>query len=400
MNIISRVYCRIYQKAFKLTLPILPYRVPELIGDMEGLAKLLNTKNIKRVLIVTDKGITKIGLTDELKEQLTKHNIEYSYYDDTVSNPTIQNVEEAKQMYLDTKCEAVVAFGGGSAMDCAKICAARIAKPNQPVSKMEGLLKILKKTPLLIAVPTTAGTGSETTIAAVITDEKTHHKYPINDFNLIPYYAVLDYRVTVGLPKHITSTTGMDALTHAVEAYIGGMTTKFTREKSENAVVLIHKYLKRAYDDGTDVEARKNMLQASYDAGLAFTRSCVGYCHGIAHSLGGKYGVPHGLANAILLPILLEEFGETCARQLAHLARLCEIATTSDSDSVAAKKFIAWIKEMNEYMNIPSTFDMIKREDVPEMAKHAAKESNPLYPVPKLMDANELAEVYYRAGNI
>ena len=400
MNIISKVYCRIYQQAFHLVLPILPFRQPKLIENMSGLAKLLNNKNIKKVLILTDKGISKIGLTNELKEELTKHNIEYSYYDNTVPKPTIQNIEEARQLYLDTNCEAIIAFGGGSAMDCAKICAARIVKPNQSVSKMAGLLKILKKTALLIAVPTTAGTGSETTIAAVITDEKTHHKYPINDFSLIPSYAVLDYRVTLGLPKHITSTTGMDALTHAVEAYIGGMTTKFTRENAKEAVVLIHKYLKRAYDDGSDVEARKNMLQASYCAGLAFTQSCVGYCHGIAHSLGGKYGVAHGLANAVLLPYILEEYGDTCARQLAELARLTEIASSGDSDSVAAKKFIEWIKEMNVYMNIPASFDMIKREDVPEMARHAAKESNPLYPVPKLMNAKELEEIYYRAGNL
>lgn len=280
-------------------------------------------------------------------------------------------------------------------MDCAKVTGARIAKPKQPVSKMRGLLKIHKKLPTFFAVPTTAGTGSETTLAAVITDDKTHHKYPINDFYLIPNYAVLDEKVTQGLPKNITATTGMDALTHAVEAYIGGSTTKHTRVMAEEAVQLIKKYLKRAYDNGQDVEARANMLRAAYCAGVAFTQSYVGYVHGIAHSLGGQYGVPHGLANAVILPYFLEEYGESCHERLGKLAKICKIADNNDSDSTASEKFIHWIKEMNESMNIPKHIDGIKEKDIAVMAMHADKESNPLYPVPKLMDVEELKKMYY-----
>ena len=248
--------------------------------------------------------------------------------------------------------------------------------------------------PLLIAVPTTAGTGSETTLAAVITDSGTKHKYPINDFSLIPQYAVLDYHVTLGLPKGITATTGMDALTHAVEAYIGGSTTKQTRFMAEHAVRLIYENLRKAYEDGQNKKARAYMLEAAYCAGIAFSRSYVGYVHAIAHSLGGQYGVAHGLANAVILPYFLEEYGDACVPQLAKLARCVGMVPKHTSDRRAAASFILWVKEMNRYMQIPETIKEIRREDIPALSKHAAAEGNPLYPVPVLMDAKELAGMY------
>lgn len=395
MNIIKKVYCRTFQFCFKIALPVLPYREPAILKEVSQIAEVLKDKKINNVLIVTDKGIASLGLLDGLKSSLEEKEIKYVIYDETVPNPTIDNVEEARQMYIENNCQALIGFGGGSSMDCAKIVGARVVKPKQSVSKMKGLLKIHKKLPLFFAVPTTAGTGSETTLAAVITDRKSKHKYPVNDFSLIPRYAILDYKVTLGLPKNITSTTGMDALTHAVEAYIGGSTTKHTRAMAEEAVVLIKKYLKRAYDDGQDAEARENMLKAAYCAGIAFTQSYVGYVHGVAHSLGGQYSVPHGLANAVILPYFLEEYGEKCHKRLGKLARICDIAEKTDSDKIASEKFIAWVKQMNQSMEIPSHITGIKKEDIPTMAKHADKECNPLYPVPKLMDVKELEKMYH-----
>lgn len=400
MNQLYKVYCRTFQFCFHVALPFLPYREPQILKDMPHVAKLLNEKQVNNVLLVTDRGIASAGLLDNLLKELEKHNIKCIIFKETVANPTIKNVENARSYYLSNNCQAIIAFGGGSSIDCAKITAARIAKPRQSVSQMKGLLKIGRKLPMLIAVPTTAGTGSETTLAAVITDSKTHHKYPINDFSLIPPYAVLDYRVTVGLPKHLTSTTGMDALTHAVEAYIGGSTTRHTRQMAEEAVTLIYKYLKRAYENGTDKEARENMLRASYCAGIAFTQSYVGYVHGIAHSLGGQYGTPHGLANAVILPHMLAQYGTSCYKRLGRLAKKCGIATASASNEAAALKFIDWVKEMNASMDIPQYLDCIKPEHIPTMAKNAAKESNPLYPVPKLYDNKELEEMYYIVGNL
>lgn len=398
MHFLERCFCRTFQFCFRAALPLLPYREPAIIHSMEQIANILKQKNKSCVLIVTDKGIRKAGLLDGLLEELALHRIHYTIYDDTVPNPTIANVEAAKDLYLTNNCTAIIGFGGGSSMDCAKICAARIAKPRQPIHKMRGILKIHKKLPLLIAVPTTAGTGSETTVTAVITDSATHHKYPISDFCLIPDYAVLDPQVTMGLPAHLTATTGMDALTHAVEAYIGGTTTRYTRKMAEDAVIIITKYLKRAYDNGNDKEARENMLCASFYAGNAFTRSYVGYVHGIAHSLGGQYGTPHGLANAVVLPHMLGHYGQSCNKRLGTLAIKTGIAGPQDSTTLAALKFIAWVKEMNRYMNIPKFIDNICEEDIPTMAKHAAAESNPLYPVPKLMNAKELENMYYIVG--
>ena len=326
---------------------------------------------------------------------MTEEGVSYCIYDRTVANPTIQNVEEARALYLEQGAEALIAFGGGSSMDCAKAAGARIVKPRQSIRRMKGLLKVHKKLPLLIAVPTTAGTGSETTLAAVITDSEKHHKYPINDVSLIPRYAVLDYHETMGLPKSITATTGMDALTHAVEAYIGRSTTKETRMMAEEAVHLIYQHLKAAYDDGQDKEARSGMLRAAYCAGVAFTKSYVGYIHAVAQSLGGQYGTPHGLANAVILPIVLRMYGPACEKKLARLARNAGVVDRKMKDREAAVSFIGWIQEMNDSMEIPRHFPEIQPEDIPVMAKHADKEGNPLYPVPVLMNRRELEQIYY-----
>jgi alcohol dehydrogenase class IV len=276
-------------------------------------------------------------------------------------------------------------------MDCAKAAAARIVRPNKPLEKMRGTLKVMKKLPPFFAVPTTAGTGSETTVAAVVTNPKTHEKYAINDPVLRPKYAVLDPELTVGLPPHITSTTGLDALTHAVEAYIGKSNVKSTREYSEKATKLIFENLETAYNDGKNIEARKNMLEASFYAGMAFTRAYVGYVHAVAHNLGGLYGIPHGLANAVILPFMLEQFGDSVYGSLAKLADIVGISGNSDEEK--AKGFISAIYGMNERMNIPKGFTQIKDEDIDTIVSRAMKEAHPLYPVPRIFDRAKLTEI-------
>lgn len=395
MHALRKIWCRTYQTAFRAVLPILPYREPKPLASFEAAAETLAHNGVRCVLIVTDKTIMALGLTQELERQLDANGIAYSIFDEVVPNPTIANVEAARERYLANGCDAIIAFGGGSVMDCAKVCGARIVRPRRPVKRMRGILRVLLPLPTLIAVPTTAGTGSETTLAAVITDGETHYKYPINDFCLIPHYAVLDYRTTLGLPSAITATTGMDALVHAVEAYIGRSTTKETRQRAIEAVSLIHRYLLRAYRDGTDAEARKQMLRAAYCAGIAFTKSYVGYVHAVAHSLGGQYGIAHGLANAVLLPHFLDEYGASCERRLADLARRAGVVAHDTDDTSAAAQFIAWVREMNAAMDIPTTLPGIHDEDIPLMAKRADAEGNPLYPVPRLMDAHELEHMYH-----
>lgn len=397
MNILTKAYCRTFQAAFRLAMPFMPYREPGILNSVAEVEPLLKRLNVKSVLLVTDKQLRQFGATANLEKLLEESGIKCNVFDETCPNPTVNNVEAAREIYVKENCEALIAFGGGSSMDCAKAVGARIAYPNRTVNQMKGLLKVLKKIPTLIAVPTTAGTGSEVTITSVITNSEIKHKYTMNSFPLIPAYAVLDPEVTLTLPPSLTATTGMDALTHAVEAYIGGSTTKETRAYALEAVKLIFENLEVAYADGKNEKARRNMLRAAYIAGIAFSKSYVGYVHAVAHTLGGQYNIPHGLANAVLMPMVLDEYGESAYVKLHELAVAAGIAKESDDTEASAKKFIQEIRDMNARMNIPTGFTNIVEADIPMMADHADAEANPLYPVPKLMDAKELQKIYYKA---
>ncbi len=394
---IKKCCYRVYQTVFKVAMNFLDWSEPQLIegkGSILKLPEFIKSKGIGKVLVVTDKGLMGLHLLDPMFDKLTEVGIEYVVYDEVKPNPTIPNIEAAREMYIKNGCQGFVAFGGGSPMDCAKAAAARVVKPNQTVRKMRGYLKVHKKLPPFFAVPTTAGTGSETTVAAVVTDPETHEKNAINDICLRPRYAVLDPELTVGLPPHITSTTGMDALTHAVEAYIGRSNTRQTRAQAEKATKLIFENVKEAYNNGSNYEARANMLKGSYWAGCAFTRAYVGYVHAIAHNLGGLYGTPHGLANAVILSYVLEWYGDCIYPQLSKLADVAGIEGASDAEK--AVKFIEAIKKLNEDMNIPSSFDMIKEEDLPTLISRALKEGNPGYPVPKIMNYADMESVIRR----
>lgn len=395
MHKLKKIYCRTFQTALKIALPFLPYRKPEIVGGVKALPDMIKKKKCSNILIVTDTGIRNLGLTNRLEKVLSENEISYTIYDKTSVNPTTTNVAEACALYLENGCDAIIGFGGGSSIDCAKAVGARIAKPKQSLAKMKGILKVHKKLPLLIAIPTTAGTGSETTLAAVITDAETRHKYAINDFPLIPRVAVLDPKVTLSLPPFLTATTGMDALTHAVEAYIGNSATYGTKKDALLAVKLIFENIEAAYTDGSNLDARRNMLHASFYAGCAFTKSYVGYVHAVAHSLGGEYNIPHGLANAILLPFVLEAYGPSIYKKLYKLAIAAGVAEKDTPYDQAAANFIQAVKDMKKRFDIGDTVKEIKEEDIPKLAHYADKEANPLYPVPVLMDARELEQFYH-----
>lgn len=395
MNKFRKIYCRTFQTAFRLALPFLPYRKPQIVGSVKEIPDVIRGNHKSKVLIITDSVIRGLGLTSRLERTLDKNKIPYVIYDKTVANPTTVNVAEALDVYQEQGCDVIIGFGGGSSMDCAKAVGARAVKPRQSLAQMKGILKVRKRLPLLIAIPTTAGTGSETTLAAVITDAETRHKYAINDFPLIPGYAVLDPKVTLSLPPFVTATTGMDALTHAVEAYIGKSTTIGTRRDALHAVKLIFSNIDTAYTDGSNVNARRDMLHASFYAGCAFTKSYVGYVHAIAHSLGGEYNVAHGFANAVLLPFVLEAYGSSIHKKLHKLAIAAGIADKNTPHAIAASLFIDAIQDMKGRFDIGDTIEEIKEEDIPKLARYADKEANPLYPVPVLMNAKEL-ESFYR----
>jgi len=395
MNIFKKVYCRAFQTVFRIAIPFLPYRVPEVLESVEDIPGVLKKNGIHRVLLVTDGFLSKSGKTEPIVKALSENGIFCAVYDRTVPNPTVTNVEEARAMYLENECRGLIGFGGGSAIDCAKAVGARIARPRTPISKMEGILKILVKLPYIIAVPTTAGTGSETTVTTVITDDASHRKFPISDFPLIPRAAVLDPEMTRSLPNNLTATTGMDALTHAIEAYIGRSTTALSRKEALEAAYLVAENLEKCYVNGDDMDARRNMLRAAFLAGSAFSKSYVGYCHAVAHSLGGEYHTPHGLANAVLLPYTLERYGASIYKKAKDIAVAMGIAERECDDERAAKALIQKIRQMNAAMGIPEKIQGIRREDIPRLSAYAEKEANPLYPVPVLMTREEIEGFYY-----
>ena len=399
MQLIKKAAIRMTHGIFYIAKPFLPYHEPTMLDSIDRIPDILLQKGKCSVLLVTDEYLHKSGMIEPLKKALNDNKIKCTVYDKTRPNPTVDNVEEAQRLYVGSGCDCMIAFGGGSAMDCAKAAGACIAKQGKSINQLKGTLRVLKKIPLLLAIPTTSGTGSEATPAAVITDAVTKHKYTVNDFVLTPKYAVLDPKITYSLPKHLTSTTGMDALTHAVEAYVGISTTKKTRAYATEAVKLIFENIETAYADGQNHKARENMLRASYLAGVAFSNSYVGYVHAVAHTLGGRYNVPHGFANSVLMPYVLEAYGKSAHKKLHKLAIAAGVSNESDSHEVGAKKFIAAIRELNRRMDIPEKLSGIIKEDIPQMAEYAAKEAHPIYPVPKLMDKSELEQFYYKVAD-
>lgn len=376
--------CRIYQAAFKLGLYVVPYRMPEYIdgpGSISRLPEFLREKKVDDLLIVTDRTLMKLGILNKMLEAFDKAGIHYTCFSDVGSNPTTDEVENGFRCYQENKCRSVLAVGGGSSMDCAKAICAKVAHPNRTIAQMQGVFRVLKRVPPLIAVPTTAGTGSETTITAVITDSATNRKATMNDFCLIPKYAVLDPELTIGLPPFITAITGMDALSHAVESYTNHRyATHVENDLAKKAVKLVYDNILTAYNEGTNLEARQNMQHAALFAGRSFTRGCVGYVHAIGHTLGSMYHVPHGLAMSVLMPPVMREFGPAVHDRLAELADVCGIAGANNVEK--SENFISWMEETNRKMGIPNSFDMIKDEDMDQIITWSKKEAHPLYPVP------------------
>ena len=395
MFFLKLAFCRVCQTAFRIALPFLPYREPEIIKSCSELEYVFRNEGIKSPLIVTDSGITRNSLTKPLEDILKKCGIAYIIYDKTRPNPTVHNVEEALKIYLQNNCDSLIAIGGGSSMDCAKALGARLVYPKRSLGQLKGILRVMRTLPPLIAIPTTAGTGSEVTLAAIITDSEKQHKYALMSFPLIPRYAVLDAALTYSLPPHLTATTGIDALTHAIEAYIGRSTTKETRCLALEAAKLIFENIENAYNDGHNRIARENMLFAAYKAGIAFSKSYVGYIHAVAHSLGGTYGTPHGLANAVIIPYVLEAYGKSAYKKLHEIGIAVGVSDKNDSHEIGAEKFIKAVRDLNKQIGIPDKLTGIKKSDIPQMARNAEAEANPLYPVPKLMTRKELEKFYY-----
>lgn len=398
MNLFEKFYCRSYQFILnKIAMPFLKIKPPLTLegeGSITKVASYLKERHFFRPFIVVTKPLIENGSLIPFLDSLKREGYEPIIFSDVIPNPTFASVLSALEIAKKGNCDSIIAIGGGSAMDTAKAIGAMLANKVTNPASLKGLLKVHKRFPMLIAVPTTAGTGSETTIAAVLVNEKTHDKFSINDPRIMPSLAVLDSTFLRSLPAFVIATTGMDALTHAVEAYIGRARTKNTKSYSVQASRMIFENLAPFHKDPNNKEAREKMLKASYLAGAAFTRSYVGYVHALAHALGGTYNVPHGLANAILLPIVLRHYGKSVYKPLARLVDASSLLPYGESIKKKAEAYIAKIEEMNASFGIEKDFKgTLKEEDIPSLALHAAKEANPLYPVPKEMNAKELEAI-------
>jgi alcohol dehydrogenase class IV len=383
-----------------LLVKVVPYKKQKLFNHISELTTFI-INNKFRYFAVTDEGIVKAGLVKGIESILRNNKLEYQVYDKTVPNPTLQNVEDALISYKKFNAQAIIAIGGGSPIDLAKALAARVARPNKSIAKMKGILKVNRKIPLLIAIPTTSGTGSEVTVASVVSDPFNKKKYAVIDPNLLPDAVLLDPKLTTGMPNFITATTGMDALTHAVECYLGNSGTSETERYSLDAIKLVFNNIQTVMKEPNNLEARKNMQLAAYKAGYAFTRAYVGNVHAIAHALGGYYNVVHGLANAIIMPYVLEKYGQPAHHKLAILAAHVGVNNPKLNDQENAKLFIEAIKKLNSSLGIDNKIrNTIKKDDLEELVTHSYKEANPFYPVPRIFTRQDYIDIYQEIGNL
>ena len=384
-------FFRIWQFLLKISTPLLFFRTPRLFtgpGSSLQLCEHIAGTGVKSLLVVTDAMLVKIGLLKPLLEKLGQLGVKATVYDGVMPNPTIEQIENGLAKLKMENCTAILAIGGGSSIDAAKVIAARATNP-YPIVHMSGLMRVFFKLLPMYAVPTTAGTGSEVTIAAVVSDPASTRKFAIMSPRLVPLAAALDGALMTGLPPAITAATGMDALTHAVEAYISRNHTSKTDAEALEATRLIMQNLPTAVKNGADVTARQNMALASFKAGVAFTTAGVGYVHAIAHNFGAYYHVPHGLANAIILPRVLEFSKPNCTARMAKLAEVSGLKQGSETDEQLADALIARIRAMNQEFGIPTQVDKLKAEDIPAITGKALFEAHLYYAVPRYMDRPE-----------
>lgn len=393
MILIKRIGVRIYNSIMTIAEYFLKWREPRVLKSYSEMADAFILRDIEKVLIVSDQNVFKFGLTKIVEDELKKSNIQYAIFMDITPNPTFKNIYDGLDVYKKEKCSGIIAIGGGSVMDCAKVIGI-LATNGKTIEKYRGIFKVRKNMPTMVAFPTTSGTGSETTIAAVVRDEKTGVKFPIESMRAVPKFAFLEPRLLLNLPPQVYATTGMDALTHAIESYLNYGTTPKTRKYSLEAIKLINENLVKGYKDKNDLDAKGKMLYASFLAGKAFTRSMVGNVHAIAHAIGGKYNLPHGYLNAIILPHVLYLYRDKSKRKLSKLAILIGVGKTENKAIDNADLFINYIKDLNKTFNLPNKIKEIKEEDIPILAKVSYREAVPLYPCPVLFDLNDFKKVY------
>ncbi|MBW9211953.1 MULTISPECIES: iron-containing alcohol dehydrogenase [Terrabacteria group] len=359
--------------------------LPKLYQGKNTLVRFASKLKVKKIMVVTTSGFIKRKTLEPFLMALKNCGIVYAVYDKTHPDPSLEDVKGLVEFYKQIHAEALIAIGGGSVMDCSKVALAKVSNPEISYTDvMKGKLKYHLDP--LYCVPTTAGSGSEVSAGAVIIDEKMGRKRSLNHFFLIPKVVVLDPALLLSLPASLTAYSGMDALTHAIEAYMNYFNNKKTKAYALEAIALIHRYLYRSYRNGEDLEAREKMLEASYKAGIAFTNNYVGSVHALSHGIGAKYHLPHGYINAVCLPIVLEKYGAGIQTSLQEIG---------SAIGLKKEEVIPWISSMNEKMDIPNHLAEIQTKDIPFLAKGAEKETNPTYPVPVIWTIKDFEDVLY-----
>lgn len=394
MSILTDLRHKFYLLTLRLMGPLMPGSAHVAFvgsGSATQLCQHITTLGPRKVLIVTDKPLRDLGVADQAIAALTAADVPCAWYDGVLPDPTYEQVDAGLAVLRAESCDVLLAVGGGSAMDCAKVIAARATSDEDPRS-WEGLGKV-KHDPLPIyAIPTTAGTGSEGTAGAVVKDAATLRKSVMSGAGLLPRATALDPSLMLGLPPHITAATGMDALTHAIEAYIGVWERGNRRADARAAVRLVFHNLPTAYRNGGDLAAREGMALAAYYGGMAINQVFVGSVHAIAHQIGGRYGIPHGLANALVLPHVLEYCREEAQQPLAELAVLIGAGTEGEPAAQLSHKFIAAVRDLRTEVGIPDHSELIRREDHEQLAAQAVAECME-YPVPRLLTRESTLDI-------
>ena len=396
----NKLGIRFYQKIMKLGIKLMNFKSPKTYDNIEEILNIIKENKLNKIFIVTGKHTGETAEFIHLTNLLKSNNIDFAIFNEVQPDPIFDDIYLGKNEYLKNDCDSIIAFGGGSVLDEAKAIGALVTNLDKDLYDFRKLLNIKNKIPTLICVPTTCGTGSETTVAAVIRNDKTNEKFAISDPKLMPKYAILDARVLLTLPTNSFCYSVMDALTHSVESLISLSSTKKTRELSLKSIKLIKENAIKSYEDPTNLEYKNNLLYASYYAGEAFTRAFVGYVHSLAHILGALYHLPHGELCGIILPYILEEYFDKIYKKLCRTSIFIGLGSENNSEKDNAKLFIEFIKDLNKKFNLPTNIKEIKTEDLDLIVETAQKETIPNYPVPKLLTNEELKNIVIKIKGV
>jgi len=377
----------------------MPTRILFEADGSKKIGKLLEQQNLKNVLIVTDQGIVSAGLLDGIKLSLDESNIAYSIFDAVEPNPRTTTIRNGLEFQKKNNSDVILGVGGGSSIDTAKAIAV-MATNEGDILDYEGVNRIVNKPLPIVAMPTTAGTGSEVTASTIITDEETLFKVAIISEKLFPSLAILDPVLTLKCPPHITSSTGMDALTHALESYVSKQGNPISKSIALHAITLITENLSRAYFYGSDIESRARMLEASMLAGLAFSQTRLGNVHAISQSFGGVFDIPHGFANATLLPFVLEYNLPACTEEMVEVAKAMQIEPGNDSKTRIAERVIEKVIAWNKDFDIPdNTKDLgVKLEQIEKLISDSMRSGNILVN-PRLTTAKDVEYIIRESYN-